>query len=363
MAVQAATPFYLNSTMPKMSDAESVTVEGYVTARNAPLSGYTVHYTCADSVVRSKTYTGLNLQPGETHAFRFDEPLRISDSRGVYVGYRIWADVGATECIGVADSVGSVAFVPQHKVVIEEGTGSWCGWCPLGILAFEHLQATYPDHFIGIAVHNDDPLMVADYDEGLQCPAFPLGAINRELWGEPMKNVGNEYFLDAAGTWRYYLEQALATSPTFEVRIGDVSLSEDAVQAEARLRFAFARKNPRFRVAYVLTEDDVQADFLQINYLAQYRLEAFGKFGAGGEYGQQRVENLVYQDVARCIWPAFRGKAIDLPATVQAGSSYPLAETIDLQGVSIGHRENLSLTVLIINDEDGTILAADRKKL
>jgi len=364
VTVQAKAPFLLHADMPRMTDAETVTVKGSVTARNAPLTAYTVHYTCADSVVRTKTYTGLNLQPGESHEFAFDEPLHLAASRGSYVGYRVWADAGVAECVGTTDSVASVPFVPQHKVVIEEGTGAWCGWCPLGVLAFEHLYSLYPDNFIGIAVHNEDPLAVADYDGNLRCPAFPLGAINRTEWGQPMINTDNDYFFDAPGSWQSLLERALETLATFDVRIDEAVLSGQTVEVKARLRFAMGKKAPKYHVAYVLTEDDVEANFFQMNYLAQYTLPAFGKFGAGQEFGQQRLSHFVYQDVARGIWPEYYGKELTLPATVPSGASYPVDAAVPLEGMTVANPANLSLTVLILDVNDGyVIVAADKKKV
>lgn len=363
VAVKASTSYYVYSDVEQISTGESVTVRGRVVAKDKPLAGYTVFYAGADSVVHTKTYEGLDIQPGQSHSFSFDEPLVLSDKRGTYVGYRIWTNVGTAEKVGVADSIASVTFIPQNKVVVEEGTGAWCGWCPLGVLAFEHLYEAYPDNFIGIAVHNDDAMAVPEYDGNLQCPAFPLGAINRSYWGEPMVNTNNQYLMDAPGSWKYYVEQELKRIPSFEVRVGNTSLSEYTLQVAANLRFALPVKKPRLRVAYVVTEDNVAIGMAQANYLSSYTLEAFGRFASGQEYGQARIKNFPYQDVAIGIWPAYRGEDITLPSTVPAGASYRLKQTIDLSEAVLASTENLSVTVLIINDADGTILAADRKKI
>lgn len=363
VTVKASTSYYVYSDVERISTDEAVTVRGHVVAKDKPLAGYTVFYAGADSVVHTRTYTGLDIQPGQSHSFSFDEPLALSDKRGTYVGYRIWTDAGTEERVGVRDSIASVSFIPQNKVVVEEGTGAWCGWCPLGVLAFENLYALYPDNFIGIAVHNEDAMAVPEYDGNLQCPAFPLGAINRSYWGEPMVNTGNQYLLDAPGSWKYYVEQELERIPSFEVRVVTASLTGYTLEVAANLRFAMPEKNPSLRVAYVVTEDNVSIGVAQDNYLSSYTLEAFGKFASGQEYGQVRVKDYPYQDVAIGIWPAYRGEAVTLPATVPAGASYRLRQTIDLSGAVLASTENLSVTVLIINDADGTILAADRKKI
>lgn len=363
VTVKANTSYYVYSDVEKISTDESITIRGHVVAKDTPLTGYTVLYAGADSVVHAKTFTGLDVQPGQSHSFSFDEPLQISDKRGSYVGYRIWTSTGTEERVGVQDSVAAVSFMPQNKVVVEEGTGAWCGWCPLGVLAFENLRELYPDNIVAIAVHNQDALTVDEYDGSLLCPAFPLGAINRSYWAEPMVNADNKYLLDAPGSWQYSVEQELKRIPTFEVRVASATLDGYTLQVKSNLRFALPMKNPRLRVAYVVTEGNVAVGMSQSNYLAGYTLEAFGKFGSGQEYGQARINNYVYDDVAIGIWPAYRGEALTLSATVPADKGYVLNKTIDLSDAVLVGTDHLSVAVLIINDADGTILAADQQKI
>lgn len=47
---------------------------------------------------------------------------------------------------------------PDRTVLIEEFTGEWCGWCPLGMMELESLINQYGDTLIVIAVHTDDPM-------------------------------------------------------------------------------------------------------------------------------------------------------------------------------------------------------------
>ena len=51
-----------------------------------------------------------------------------------------------------------------RRMVVEEGTGAWCGWCVKGIVGLRYMNATYPDQFIGIAVHNGDMYTVNNYN-------------------------------------------------------------------------------------------------------------------------------------------------------------------------------------------------------
>ena len=54
------------------------------------------------------------------------------------------------------------------KVVVgEEGTGTWCQWCPRGAVFMDKFANDFGQYWAGIAVHNNDPMTVADYDAGI----------------------------------------------------------------------------------------------------------------------------------------------------------------------------------------------------
>src|SRR5665213_1505385 len=59
----------------------------------------------------------------------------------------------ATLFLGVA----LYAQVPR-KVLVEDFTGEWCGWCPLGRTTAEHLEATFGNNVIDMGQHYGDAL-------------------------------------------------------------------------------------------------------------------------------------------------------------------------------------------------------------
>ncbi|CAM3516315.1 Omp28-related outer membrane protein [Aequorivita lipolytica] len=89
-------------------------------------------------------------------------------------------------------------FIPKRKVVIEDYTGTWCGFCPAVALAIENVEAV-TEHVSVVAIHKTassypDPL---DFDriEDLQqmfgvSNGFPKAQLNRTVsWAEPY-NIG-----------------------------------------------------------------------------------------------------------------------------------------------------------------------------
>lgn len=71
------------------------------------------------------------------------------------------------------------------KVVVEDYTGTWCGWCPEGTVILEQLEAANPDNMFAIGNHSGDALEVpegAAIDAGLQVSGYPNGSVDRFLY-------------------------------------------------------------------------------------------------------------------------------------------------------------------------------------
>lgn len=84
----------------------------------------------------------------------------------------------------------------RHKVLIEDFTGTWCGWCTRIIYAIEQVQAQ-TQNAIAVGIHNDDPfdfsgrMPLEDY---LQVEgAYPFATINRKtIWKHPQHHFVNQ---------------------------------------------------------------------------------------------------------------------------------------------------------------------------
>ena len=71
------------------------------------------------------------------------------------------------------------------RSVVEEGTGTDCGYCPRGHVAMHNMHNLYGDQFIGIALHQRssmDPMYNVSYNLGF--PSFPQCMVNRsnDFW-------------------------------------------------------------------------------------------------------------------------------------------------------------------------------------
>lgn len=82
-----------------------------------------------------------------------------------------------------SNPVGDVPTGFTKKVVLEEFTGEWCGWCPEGAKIMNDLTAQYPSTFVGVAVHDGDPMEIASINSYLKTltgvSGYPNGSVDR----------------------------------------------------------------------------------------------------------------------------------------------------------------------------------------
>jgi len=220
-------------------------------------------------------------------------------------------------------TLGIIEYIPTKKVVGEEGTGTWCGYCPRGIVYMDSMQMKYPDTWIGIAIHsfNLDPMTVVEYDTSfapLIYSMYPGAIADRAIHTDPS-------LLEAA-----YLERISKISPA-GISIENKSYNSTSGELSFTLTSDFVAQVNSFRFNAVIKENNVTGTgpgWAQANY---YSGGALGPMG-GYELLPDPVpaEDMVYQDVARAILGGFDGAEGSLPGTVYAGEthSYDFSITI-----------------------------------
>jgi hypothetical protein len=113
-----------------------------------------------------------NITPLSVVSFTFTDQLTVNPG----VEHPISANIVSVNAAGSDDNqanntassvLSGMTFIPEKLVVGEEATGTWCGWCPRGWDYMDYMFQNHPDNWIGIAIHNDDPLADAIYDAGM----------------------------------------------------------------------------------------------------------------------------------------------------------------------------------------------------
>ena len=165
-------------------------------------------------------------------------------------------------------SVASVSYVtmnPKHLALVEEYTGTWCGYCVRGLAAMHQMNERYDD-FIGIAYHDRDAMAMAVGDPEM-VSGYPGAVVERTLSTDP-----------------YYADKDIAgfSLPQLWERY-NAEFTPVAISVEAEW-------NPEDRTVTATSEvkwTAVPGDIDEANYRIEYVLVADSLSGVGEGWDQK----------------------------------------------------------------------------
>ena len=236
-----------------------------------------------------------------------------------------------------------------RKVVLEEGTGTWCGWCPRGAVGMALMKAKYPDTFIGIAVHDGDPMTLQDYDYYMVSnffTGFPEAVVDRKA----------QFLCDPYSSSEYYFQLETHETPIAGIQLsgGFANANKTAITLKTVTTFGVSSNNTVFKLAYVLIENGITG-YDQQNYYAG------GGAGimAGYENKPSVVTDVVFNDVARGIYSDPAGITGSIPASITEMTPVEHTYTINLP-TTVKDKNQLEVAVLLLNATTGEIENAEK---
>lgn len=234
-----------------------------------------------------------------------------------------------------------------RKIVMEEGTGTWCGNCPSGVVGINYMNEHYPDNFIAIAIHDDEEMFPGDeyyYPFYAITKSIPSAWINRLEHVEP---------------YPFDLEEAKDNGMAMiKAEVAGVAGSNVTVATETE--FGFNDNATEYRIAYVVTEDNV-GPYYQSNYFSDPSAPDDPDNTLNWWVHQGSYVEMLYNDVARGIYD-YNGIPGLLPAEVRMGEKYNSEYTLTLPD-NVQNAHNASIVTLLLDTRSGEILNADRVSL
>lgn len=241
--------------------------------------------------------------------------------------------------------VSGISFA--KRMVVEEGTGTWCGYCPMGIVGFRVMEEKYPDRFIGIAVHYIDDMEIDSYSKVQEYfTGYPRCIINRNPSMIVVPTASNLESLYGKVT----SEKAIAAVAV------EASLDNNSnkINAKTSVQFASGDPNAEFRIAFVVVEDSITG-------YSQANKYAGGENGEmGGFEDLESSVSIPMNHVARGIYD-YDGLDDSLPDVIVAGVPYDYEMQIDLPEVQ--KTDYLHIISLLINGKTGMIENAAKSKI
>ncbi len=301
-----------------------------------------------DGTPHNQTFA-VNIAPLATYNFTHGTTLSVAAGTNYNLNITATATGDANSANNsLSTTVYGLTFLPTTKVVGEEGTGTWCQWCPRGAVFMDQMANDYPNTWVGIAVHNGDPMTVTAYDNaiGNLISGYPSGLVDRADGEFDPSDFPAQYAVRVAQTRPAEVAVSNTWNPTTRV----MSVTVDAT-------FAASLTGIDMRLAAVVTEDDVTGTTSAYNQVNVY---------AGGTYGPMGgFENLpnpvpaaqmVYDHVGRAMLPSFAGQAGSVPTTVTAGSMHSF--TFNYTVPASQDETQMNVIGLLINSATGEIVNA-----
>lgn len=304
--------------------------------------------------------TGLNLLPYTSTTITHSTSVNYSSVvekliSTTAINVNSGADPNLTDNTGDDKSFHTVSQAATKYVVIEEGTGTWCGWCPRGVVAMEHMYnnaSSFPN-FIGIAVHNGDPMTVSEYDSGAALSGFPGANVGRTIMGAPVSQTDWVDFYNA--------RKDMISPADVSITAGYDETSRE-ITASVTGNFYTNYALADLRLSVVVVEDNVtgtSSGYAQVNYYAGGANGAMGGFESLPD--PVPAADMVYDRVGIALLGGYDGEAGSVPSAINDGDTANYSFTYTLPTDS--DPAEIALVALLIDQNTGAILNASEVQL
>lgn len=365
----AVMPSFYTDDFVKVGDKVDCTVL-YANHGSAGVKSIDVEFTINGEVIQKHIVPTVNI--GATYGQTYQDKVTLPafDAPGTY---EIKVEVTKVNDVENQDSEpvtkGNVVIIgsePKHRVLFEEYTGTWCGWCPRGFVAMEKLAKLYPDDYVCISYHNSDPMEIM-YSFPSEVEGFPTAWMDRGLELDPYYGTGNSNF--------GVLETLKARASQFGT--ADLSLKaymrEDGktIYVDGSMLFPFDDDEAKYAVEYIVIANGLTgpdgSNWDQSNYYSGD--SSYGSdmtfFSKAGE----KVPGLVFNDVA-ILMSEVGGIENSVPEKIQNNVpvynnyTFDLTNAVNTSGVSlVQDPDQLYVAMLLINKKDGLVANSIKAKV
>ncbi len=216
---------------------------------------------------------------------------------------------------------------PINKVIVEDYTGTWCGYCPPVAHAIYELKEVY-DNIISVGIHNNDELTIdqeSDLRSELGISGFPSARLNRTIsWFDPYQISEVNSLLSEENNVAISIKSAL-----------------ENIDLEVNLRIVSNVELVNHKLVIYLVESNLIYD--QSNYFNYVEDSYFYNLG-------NPIENYSHQDVLRKSITNISGNTLDL---VQPLTDYKFNFNVEISPDFV--QENLAIVAIIVDSNNNAI--------
>ena len=295
---------------------------------SATVTSFDLNYTIDGGGAVTMPVTA-SISANGSYSYSHSTQLNASTA-GVFHDIEIWASNinGNSDELTCNDILNKTVFVNSgtsagRQILIEEFTGTWCGYCPDGHLKVDEI-ADAGNPVAIVQIHSGDVMAIADgeaIDTYFNVTGYPGAMVDRTLFSDEVK------LPHSRGAWASHVSQRVnAYSPAYVSMTNSWNGSQATTTVTANF-VDYAAGDMRLNL-YVI-EDGVTggSSYDQANYMNTTAGHFFE--GAGNP-----IVGYVHNDVLRAVPSGPLGTTGVIPSSVNQGESYSQSYTYNVPGSS-----------------------------
>ena len=277
----------------------------------------------------------------DSEAKKYAKTLTITKANGV---------ANEASANSASGSLITILEKPVVVPVVEEFTGTWCGWCPVGFDGMEKTNEEFGDKVALVAVHCGDQMETSDYTPIANLASgYPSSIINREISSYP-----------SAGNLKYYLNQQLQNKVAvagIQAAAEWTSAEKTSIKIDTKTKFVYTEDSGNYGLAYALVQDGMSnASWAQANYLS-------GRSGYESYTfwynSPSSVTGLTFNHVAVAAWDIDTGVNGSVSSNIKAGEVQEFKYEASIAGNKlIQDKSKLRVIVMLVDRQNGRIVNA-----
>ncbi len=243
--------------------------------------------------------------------------------------HQVYAEYSLNSAIYNSDTRTFSVVIPKTKVVLEDYTGTWCGYCPNVSHAIEEIRMITDDISV-VAIHYGDEMTISpglDLINEFNITGYPTARINRTVdWSYPYGSS--------------QIESLIETDNSIAISIDSHMIDMSMLQVQ--LRVVSEEDLSDHKIITYLVEDNLIYD--QTNYYNYDENSYF--FGMGNP-----IVDFVHNDVLRHSFTDALGNPMENPTPALNDTFFNYSFEID-SGYTLA---NLGIVVMIVNQNNTAI--------
>ena len=264
---------------------------------------------------------------------------------GLHGSYEIYAtkdNVNSNKITVTATNPGASKY--STKIIVDDCTGAWCGWCPRLAYKFENFMVNNNKIFM-IGVHNGDSYAFSAEStlrSKFGVTAFPNGIVNRTRIFNDNGNINSLSDSIDLGTFlRVRMVTGLAINTT---------VTGNTLNVTTKVGFD-ANISQSLKLVVALVQDNVSLS--QVNYYANNSSYPGNPYFSSGN----PIPNFIHKNVLKSAPTGILGT--DITGFAQnKGSEYTATNTIDITGLPIANLKVVAFLVFADGQNKTGILNA-----